>query len=274
MCLPLLFNQPFIVGYYGLLPNIFVDDANDSVSGTDVEAIKLLADKYQMKLEFQNGDGGDFTSITTKNATHNLAKIKDPGRYNNPGNPADFFLLTFTSFVEPDKINWFPTWSAGKMSALMWSVFALLVVSFYTSNLRTNLIAPSLEPEINSHEDILKYGKFIHANNLFLFLRQQKVSPAFEAVLRWVDETGGWFRSEADEGSLEPHVETGVLKNGDVYFTNDENVLYSYLFQKTLGFPNLRISDDALNNFYMSIRLQKYSPYTLEEDRNTNRRKP
>ncbi|TRY79826.1 hypothetical protein TCAL_14788 [Tigriopus californicus] len=345
-CLPLLFNQPFIVGYYGLLPNIFVDDANDSVSGTDVEAIRLLADKYQMKLEFRKGSGGDFTSITSKNATHNLAKlyrgeyqasipglqfyhnfvffdlsnyvlfsqmryaarqpqktvafenvargfdklswaavfltltcfavtfqtifyvykfkIKDSGRYNNPGNPADFFLLTFTSFVEPDKINWFPTWSAGKMSALMWSVFALLVVSFYTSNLRTNLIAPSLEPEINSHEDILKYDKFIHANNLFVFLRRQKVSPGFEAVLRWVDETGGWFSSEAEEGSLEPHVETGVLNNGDVYFTNDENVLYSYLFQQTLGFPNLRISNDALNNFYMSIRIQKYSPYTPE----------
>lgn len=74
-CLPLLFNQPFKVGYYGLLPNIFEDRTNQSVSGTDVEAIRLLADKYRMKLKFQAGDGGDYVTITSRNATHNLARV-------------------------------------------------------------------------------------------------------------------------------------------------------------------------------------------------------
>ncbi|TRY79366.1 hypothetical protein TCAL_14786 [Tigriopus californicus] len=189
-------------------------------------------------------------------------ELKDKTLYNNPGNPIDFFLLTFTTFVEPYKINWFPSWSAGKMLALLWSLFALLMVSFYMSNLRTNLIAPGLEPEINNHEDILKYDKFVHVNILFIFLCQFEVSPAFDKVLDSVDKKDGWFSSVQEDGILEPHVEAAVLNNGDAYLSSDENVLYSYLFQKTLGFPNLRISNDGLYNFYMSMRFKKYSPYT------------
>ena len=34
----------------------------------------------------------------------------------------------------------------------------MLFVMFYNSNLRQMIIAPSVDPEINSDEDILKYG--------------------------------------------------------------------------------------------------------------------
>ncbi|TRY79392.1 hypothetical protein TCAL_16060 [Tigriopus californicus] len=144
-------------------------------------------------------------------------ELKDKALYNNPGNPVDFFLLTFSTFVEPHKINWFPSWSAGKMLALLLSVFALLMF---------------------------------------------EVSPAFERVLDRVEEMGGWYSSVQEDGILEPKVEAAVLNKGDVYISIGENVLYSYLFQKTLGFPNLRISNDGLYNFYTSLRIKKYSPYT------------
>eukprot|EP00094_Tigriopus_californicus_P006182 TCALIF_05952-PA protein Name:"Protein of unknown function" AED:0.20 eAED:0.20 QI:0/0/0/0.5/0/0.5/2/0/111 len=72
-CLPLLFKQPFHVGCHGLLPNIFADKRDDSVSGTDAEAIRLLADKYHMELEFQLGIVGDVTTLN-ENSTHFLAQ--------------------------------------------------------------------------------------------------------------------------------------------------------------------------------------------------------
>ncbi|XP_059085838.1 uncharacterized protein LOC131882641 isoform X2 [Tigriopus californicus] len=190
-------------------------------------------------------------------------KIKDKSLYNNPGNPVDFFLLTFTTFVEPDKISWFPTWSAGKLATLFWSVFALLVVSFYTSNLRTNLIAPNLEPEINSHEDVLNYGKIVHIDHILSFLLQLTVSPAFDEVLRRVKEQDKWYYPVEAE-LLEAHVKKAVLEDGDVYLATAENILYTYLLQDTLGFPHLRISDDSLVNFYMCLRLTKFSPYTSD----------
>lgn len=73
-CLPLLFDQPFKVGYYGLLPNIFVDKSDYSVKGTDAEAISLLAEKYHMKLEFISGESGSVATTNT-NATHILAQV-------------------------------------------------------------------------------------------------------------------------------------------------------------------------------------------------------
>lgn len=151
--------------------------------------------------------------------------------------------------------------SIGKFTTLLWSVFALLVVSFYTSNLRTNLIAPGLEPEINSHTDILKYDKTVHADDLLLFLLQLTVSPSFNKVLQRIKDQGKWYYPVEAE-VLEPHVKTAVLEDGDVYLATAENIMYTYLLQKSLGFPNLRISDDTLVNFYMCFRLTKYSPYT------------
>ena len=38
-----------------------------------------------------------------------------------------------------------------------WSLFIMLFVMFYSSDLRKNLIAPTFEPEINTDDDLLKY---------------------------------------------------------------------------------------------------------------------
>ena len=46
----------------------------------------------------------------------------------------------------------------GKITCGFWGFMTLAFVSFYNSNLRRHLIAPVLEPEINSDDDILKYN--------------------------------------------------------------------------------------------------------------------
>lgn len=40
-------------------------------------------------------------------------KLKDKSLYRNPGSRVDFALMTFTTFVEPDPLPWFPKWSTG-----------------------------------------------------------------------------------------------------------------------------------------------------------------
>ncbi|TRY79367.1 hypothetical protein TCAL_14787 [Tigriopus californicus] len=348
-CHHILFNQTFKVAHFGLMPNVFYDKSDNSVTGTDIEAVKLLAEKFKMTLELRTGLVEITATTADPNATHVLAKVyrgefqgvipglqfyynsvffdlsnyilfsqlrytsrvpqktvtfgnvargfdtwswlavfitlgsfsatfqliyyvykykmKDATLYKNPGNPIDFFLLTFTTFVEPDKLKWFPSWSTGKFATLLWSIFALLVVSFYTSNLRTNLIAPNFEPEINSHEDILKYDKIVHVDNILIFLLELRVSPSFDEVLRIVKEKERWYTPVVAREILEPHIKKAVLENGDIFVATEQNILYTYLFEQDLGFPNLRISDDSLVNFYMCLRLTKYSPFTPDVNR-------
>ena len=38
-----------------------------------------------------------------------------------------------------------------------WSLFIMLFIMFYLSDLRKNLIAPTYQPEINTDEDVLTY---------------------------------------------------------------------------------------------------------------------
>lgn len=140
-------------------------------------------------------------------------------------------------------------------------------MSFYTSNLRTNLIAPALEPEINSHSDVLKYDKTVHVDTILIFLLELRVSPTFDEVLRIVKEKERWYSPVVTRELLEPHIKKAVLEDGDAFVATQQNILYTYMFEKDLGFPNLRISDDSLVNFYMCLRLTKYSPYTPDVNR-------
>lgn len=61
---------------YGLLPNVYTDHRDDSVTGTDAEALKLLAEKFHMNLEFHFGKSETVTTTADPNATHILAKVR------------------------------------------------------------------------------------------------------------------------------------------------------------------------------------------------------
>jgi hypothetical protein len=72
----------------------------------------------------------------------------------------NFVLFTFCKITEPDPIPWFTRkWSAGKMLTFLWSVFGLVVVLFYSSNLRAHLAAVGYEKRIDTAEDVLQNGK-------------------------------------------------------------------------------------------------------------------
>ena len=46
---------------------------------------------------------------------------------------------------------------SGKIVSGAWGVVCMLLIMFYHSNLRKMIIAPSVDPEINSDKDIYKY---------------------------------------------------------------------------------------------------------------------
>ena len=96
----------------------------------------------------------------------------------------DFYLLTFSSLLEPDPLPWFPKMSAGEVSeitaslkqtttvipcpgrsvVLVWSILALFVNMFYNCNLRARLIAKKYESPVESFEDALARGLFSMAS--------------------------------------------------------------------------------------------------------------
>lgn len=59
------------------MPNVFLDQNDGSVTGTDIEAVKVLAEKYDMKLELHTGLVETVATTADPNATHVLAKVKN-----------------------------------------------------------------------------------------------------------------------------------------------------------------------------------------------------
>ncbi len=73
---------------------------------------------------------------------------------------SNFFLFTFGKMTEPDPIPWFSQkWSTGKFLAFVWSLFSLLIVSFYNCNLRAHLSAVDYEKPVESADDVILHRK-------------------------------------------------------------------------------------------------------------------
>ncbi len=78
---------------------------------------------------------------------------KDESRVN-------FFIFTICKIAEPDPLPWFSAkWSAGKFLVFIWSMYSLLLVSFYNCNLRAHLSAIDHEKPIDTIQDVLDNGK-------------------------------------------------------------------------------------------------------------------
>ena len=51
------------------------------------------------------------------------------------------------------------------MMSCAWGMTALFFIMFYNSNLRTRLVTPDFEPEVNSMEDVLDQNiRWVHVN--------------------------------------------------------------------------------------------------------------
>lgn len=71
----------------------------------------------------------------------------------------NFVLFAFAKFVEPDPIPWFNRFSTGKMLVLIWSLYTMLIVLFFNSNLRTILIATQYEKPFKTLERIIELDR-------------------------------------------------------------------------------------------------------------------
>lgn len=76
-CKHLLLNQTFKVAYIGLVPNVFPNKSDNSLIGTDVGAMRLIAEKYRMNLEFHTGLVEPLTEVTNPNSSSIAAKVKN-----------------------------------------------------------------------------------------------------------------------------------------------------------------------------------------------------
>ncbi len=92
--------------------------------------------------------------------TYTSQEFKHLGLHNRENSYMNFFLYTFCKLTEPDPVPWFTTkWSAGKFLTFMWSMYCLLIVSFYNCNLRAHLSAVNYEKPIETAEDVLLNGQ-------------------------------------------------------------------------------------------------------------------
>ncbi len=76
--------------------------------------------------------------------------------------PLNFIIFPLVKITEPDPLPWFKTWSSGKFIVMLWSLFSLFLIMFYTSNLRVKMLTVEYEVPIKTLEDILAYSKKVY----------------------------------------------------------------------------------------------------------------
>ncbi len=82
------------------------------------------------------------------------------GLHKKESSPFNFFLFSFCKLTEPEPVPWFTTkWSTGKFLAFLWSLYCLLITSFYNCNLRAHLSAVDYEKPIDNAHDVVQHGK-------------------------------------------------------------------------------------------------------------------
>ncbi|TRY68267.1 hypothetical protein TCAL_16495 [Tigriopus californicus] len=190
-------------------------------------------------------------------------QLKDKSLYRNPGSRVDFVLMTFTTFVEPDPLPWFPKWSTGRFIVLLWSIFAFLMVSFYLSNLRTIIIAPAYEPRIDSTQDLIKSGRELYVHVAAYYLTKLKQEGDFKVVLEKLNRDS--WRFYPNEMYQSWNISKLVQDDGVVILGFPETLILNWLsLPEYEGLPNMMFSREIVHSNYQAIRLRKYSPITPE----------
>ncbi|XP_059091071.1 uncharacterized protein LOC131886976 [Tigriopus californicus] len=343
-CPPSLWNQTLDVGLAGIKPMVIPGEegTDREIRGTDIRPLQIMAEMYNMELNFVFGDTGYITPgytnatgylgellrgekdvvlpmvlndagyalfdctrftffVTLRYVTRhpqkllafgNLARgfdslswvavftflsmfsmtfagifyvykylLKEPELYRNPNSGIDFVLMTFTTFVEPDPLPWFPKWSTGRLVVLYWSLFAFLVVNFYTSNLRTNLIAPAYENRIDTTEDFLESGRelFVHSSGYWM-IRLGTEGKLKEVIKMLRDEQ---WRFYPNERMSQDQLNIWVQERGYVIVAYPEGLMLNYLsIPDYEGLPHQTYSKEIIHTSFNAIRFQKYSPIT------------
>ncbi len=105
------------------------------------------------------------------NTVYNLTHLAEY-QLGKKGVPSlNFYLFAFTKVTEPEIGPWFKRWSTGRFVTLMWSVNALFLILFYTSNLRAHMVTVDYEDPPKSLEDIAATGNKVYIYKSALMAR-------------------------------------------------------------------------------------------------------
>ena len=89
---------------------------------------------------------------------------------------ANFFIYTFCKITEPEPLPWFHGKAVGgKIGVSSWTLFTLLMLMFYQSNLRAHMITVTYGKPIDTLQDVLGHGRRVWTVNSPT-LRQKKIS--------------------------------------------------------------------------------------------------
>ena len=68
-------------------------------------------------------------------------------------------LFAFSKITEPDPLPWFSRTSGGRACVFCWTLFCLVMILAYQSNLRAHMTTVRYGKPLNTLEDIVEHGK-------------------------------------------------------------------------------------------------------------------
>ncbi len=89
--------------------------------------------------------------------THHIYTSNFPAEklHRNEKRRFNFLLFTLSKITEPDPLPWFTQrWSTGKYVSALWTIWALIMVLCYTSNLRAHMSSPQYEKSLDTIQDV------------------------------------------------------------------------------------------------------------------------
>ncbi len=79
---------------------------------------------------------------------------------------ANFLIYTFCKITEPEPLPWFHGKAVGgKIGVSSWTLFTLLMLMFYQSNLRAHMITVTYGKPIDTLQDVLGHGRRVWTVN-------------------------------------------------------------------------------------------------------------
>ncbi len=106
------------------------------------------------------------TMLFASHKVYNNKDIIEYGIMQKVSSQVDLFLYPFVKITEPDPMPWFDKWSTGRFLVFLWSLTAMILVMFYTSNLRAYMVMVDYEPEPRTLKDIVNRGDRVYIYNL------------------------------------------------------------------------------------------------------------
>ncbi len=92
------------------------------------------------------------------NVLYQKSHMKELNLTKTEHHPINFYLFSLTKVTEPDPLPWFDKWTAGKLFSFMWGFLCMMLVFFYTSNLRAHLVTIEYEESPDTLQHIIDRG--------------------------------------------------------------------------------------------------------------------